>query len=471
MLVSMLFLTGIAVCFGQQNPVDTIRHGNATNTVTIDKIFIIGNKKTKENIIRRELSIHEGEQYVRAELEEALKDDRRRIINTQLFLSVNVNVVDLSENKIDIIVRVSERWYFFPVPIFDLADRNFTEWWVNQKRDFTRVNYGIKLRHFNFRGRREILNLTAQFGYTKLFRLSYAFPYINKNQKLGLKFYGDYSTNKNIAYRTVGHRLQFMDSSKVLRERWRGGVSLTYRPNFYSTHSFGAGFSSVTVADTVIYENANYFSNGDINQRYFSLTYTFVWDFRDFVSYPLTGAYLRVRADIIGVGIYDDVNIFSINARYSRYFDLGKKFYFGSSVSGYLSTPSNQPYYNYNGVGRNPDFMRGLERYFIEGPMYLINKNNLKWEIFSIDVDVSNIIKMRQFSKIPFAAYLSLNYEHGYIRNYPGYVENTLFTNRYIYGTGIGLDIVTFYDLVMRWEYSFNIEGENALFFNLHAAF
>ncbi len=471
MLVAILLLTVKVAGFGQSAPVDTLRRSISTDTVVIDKIFIIGNKKTKENIIRREMSIHEGDSYVRAGLDEIIIDDRRRIINTKLFLNVNLNIVELSGHKVDIIVRVSERWYFFPVPIFDLADRNFTEWWVNQKHDFSRVNYGLKLRHFNFRGRREILSMTAQFGYTKLFRLSYTFPYINRNQKIGLKIYGDYANNKNIAYKTIRHRLQFMDSEKILRERWRGGASLTYRPNFYSTHSFGIGFSSTTVADTVVYENANYFSGGDINQRYIALTYSFVWDFRDFVSYPLTGAYLKIKANILGVGIFNDVNIFSVNARYSRYFDLGKKFYFGTSLAGYLSTPSAQPYYNYTGVGKSPDFMRGFERYFIEGPVYVVNKNNLKWEMFATEVDISRLIKMKQFSKIPFAAYISLNFEHGYIQNYPAYIENTLFSNRYIYGTGIGLDIVTFYDLVMRWEYSFNIEGENALFFNLHAAF
>ncbi|MCG8309480.1 MAG: BamA/TamA family outer membrane protein [Cytophagales bacterium] len=441
------------------------------DTVQIDKIFIIGHKKTKEHIIRRELSIHDGQQISRLELQEILLADKRKLINTRLFLNVNINIIDLTDEKIDIIIRVEERWYFFPIPIFELADRNFTEWWVNQKADFSRVEWGIKLRHFNFRGRREILNITAQFGFTKLFRLAYQFPYIDKKQKLGVSFYGDYATNKNIAVRTIGHRQQFLDSESVVRDRWRGGVSLRYRPNFYSSHSFGLHYSSVTVSDSIPELNPNYFNNGSKYQRYFALSYNFIWDFRDFIAYPLSGAYFQIAADKIGLGIYGDIDILNINARYSRYFDLGKKFYYGSGIIGNFSTPSEQPYYNVVGVGFEKNFMRGYERYVIEGPHFIIHKNSFRRLIFAYEADISNAVKLKQFSKIPVSAYFTLNFDHGYVVNYPNYSENELFTGRYIYGGGVGIDIISFYDFVMRWEYSMNIEGEHALYFNLYAAF
>lgn len=467
-LVFYLLFAGVRIA--ESSPIN-LSDSTAQDTLQIDKIFIIGNKKTKEQIIRRELSIKDGHLLSKSELNEFVEADKRKLMNTQLFLSVEINIIELSPEKVDIIIRVSERWYFFPSPIFNLADRNFTEWWVNQNHDFSRVDYGLRLRHFNFRGRREVLSLIAQFGYTKLFRLSYQFPYIDKKQKVGLGFYGDYATNKNIAYRTIEHRQQFMDSETILRDRWRGGITIALRPNFYSLHNFGLHFSSTTIADTVAEANPNYFFNEELVQRYFAFSYSFIWDLRDFKSYPLTGSYLRVATDKIGLGIYDDVNILAFNVRYSRYFDLGKKFYFGTSITGDVSSPSSQPYYNYQGVGKGRDFLRGYERYVIEGQNYVINKNSLKRQLFSFEADISKVLKIKQFSKIPFSAYFSLNFDHGYISNYPGYEENTLFTNRYIYGGGVGIDIISFYDFVMRWEYSMNIEGEHALYFNLFASF
>jgi len=457
--------------FGQNGSRNAETIQDTSEVVRIDRVFVIGNKRTREQIIRRELSLSESVEISRNSLALTIESDKRKLFNTGLFLSVDVNIVDLSKGSVDIIIRVEERWYFFPIPIFNLADRNFTEWWVNQNHDLSRVDWGIRLRHFNFRGRREILNLTAQFGYTKLFRLSYQFPYIDKKQKIGLNFYGDYSTNKNVAYATVGHRQQFMDSESVLRERWRAGVNVTLRPNFYAQHALGLHVSSAHIADTVRNENPNYFQDGGSEQRYFALTYMFTWDFRDYVAYPLSGAYFKLLVTKTGFGIYDDVNLFSVNARYSRYFDLGKKFYFGANFTGNASTPSVQPFYNYQSVGWITDFIRGYERYLIEGQHYLVNRNTLKRQLFSFEADLGNFISFKQFNKVPLAAYLSLNFDQGYIVNYPEYQQNQLFTDKYIYGGGLGLDIVTFYDFVMRWEYSANIEGEHALFFNLFAAF
>jgi outer membrane protein assembly factor BamA len=441
------------------------------DTIQVDKVFIIGFKKTKEQIIRRELSLNDGAAMTRQELDLALEGDKRRLLNTQLFLSVEASVIELSQTRVDVIYRLSERWYFFPVPIFNLADRNFTEWWVNQNADFSRVEWGLKLRHFNFRGRREVLNLTAQFGYTKLFRLAYAFPYIDKKQKLGMSFYGDYATNNNIAFKTMDHRQQFLDADEWLRDRWRGGISLGYRPNFYSIHTFGLHYSGVTVKDTVLLESPHYFLNGENHQQYLALTYDFRWDFRDVIAYPLSGAFFRLKVNQIGLGVFDDVNIFSLSATYSKYFDLGKKFYFGTSFTGNISTPEKQPYYNFQSIGTGVDFMRGFERNIIEGQHYFFNKNTLKRQILSVEADVSNVVKWKEFNKIPFAAYLTLNFDQGYVHNYPGNEQNTILSDRYIFGGGIGLDLITFYDFVMRWEYSANIEGDHALYFNLFAPF
>jgi hypothetical protein len=47
--------------------------------------------------------------------------------------------------------------------------------------------------------------------------------------------------------------------------------------------------------------------------------------------------------------------------------------------------------------------------------------------------------------------------------------ENTTLSNRYLFGGGIGLDIVTYYDLVIRLEYSMNDRAETGFFINVRA--
>ncbi len=68
----------------------------------------------------------------------------------------------------------------------------------------------LRLYQFNMRGRNETLRLTAQFGFQRRFELSYRFPYIDKKQKHGLIIDADFTETKNLAFRTVDHRLEFL---------------------------------------------------------------------------------------------------------------------------------------------------------------------------------------------------------------------------------------------------------------------
>ena len=57
-----------------------------------------------------------------------------------------------------------------------------------------------------------------------------------------------------------------------------------------------------------------------------------------------------------------------------------------------------------------------------------------------------------------------------------GYVYNKYFTanslvNRALYTEGFGLDVVTYYDFVFRFEYSFNQLGEKGFFFHIRNDF
>ena len=39
--------------------------------------------------------------------------------------------------------------------------------------------------------------------------------------------------------------------------------------------------------------------------------------------------------------------------------------------------------------------------------------------------------------------------------------------NRMLYTTGAGVDLISFYDFVLRFEYSFNQLGENGIFLHI----
>src|SRR5688572_8184688 len=205
--------------------------------VEINRIFIIGNRITREQIILRELSLKPGDIVYNLDLPSLFDLDKKKLINTRLFNKVEIRTLELDAKKIDLLIDLNERWYTFPSPIFELSDRNFNEWWQTYNHDFRRVNYGLRLYQFNMRGRNETLRFMAQFGFQRRFELLYRFPYIDKKQKHGLSLELGFHETKNLAFQTVGHKYEFLKSDEILRRDRIAAVTYTYRKSFYRTHA------------------------------------------------------------------------------------------------------------------------------------------------------------------------------------------------------------------------------------------
>jgi hemolysin activation/secretion protein len=77
-------------------------------------------------------------------------------------------------------------------------------------------------------------------------------------------------------------------------------------------------------------------------------------------------------------------------------------------------------------------------------------------------------IKTEKFNKIHYAIYLNLLFDAGYVHNNI-YNPTSRLQNKLIYGTGLGLDLVTYYDLVFRLEYSVNQFGEKGVYLHFMA--
>ena len=441
--------------------------------VLINRVFIVGNRLTREQIIMRELSLKPGDLIYNLDLPEILDLDKKKLINTRLFNTVEIRTMELEENKIDLLIDLNERWYTFPSPIFELSDRNFNEWWQNYDHDFKRVNYGLRLYQFNMRGRNETLRLIAQFGFQRRFDLMYRFPYIDKKQKHGLSVDLGFHETKNLAYQTRDHKYVFAESDEILRNERRAGLTYSYRRSFYKTHSLNVAYRDMQVNDIVIDSNANYIDGELLQQKYPSVSYQFNSDHRDVSAYPLNGNQFLFYIAQNGLGISDDLNNFETSILYSKYFDLKKEFYVSNNFVGYYSNPVNIPYVNFGVLGQRKQFVRGYELYVVEGPWYFLNKTTFKKRIFSRNYHWA-AMPVRQFRYIPVSVYLKTYADLGYVRNYPYYEErnfNTRLSDKMLFGTGLGVDVVGFYDMVLRFEYSFNAEGEQGFFFHVKKEF
>jgi len=451
----------------------SIAPADSATYLKIDRVFITGNRLTRDAIILRELSFKPGDVFYSGDLPGIFDLDQKKLINTRLFNNVEIKLLPAGPNNTDVVVAVSERWYTFPSPIFELSDRNFNEWWQNYNHDFRRINYGIRLYQYNMRGRNETLRLTAQSGFIRRFELTYRFPYIDREKKHGLMIDLSFAETKNLASRTVDHKYEFIKSRDLVKINRLAAATYTFRKSFYQTHWVRLEYFNTDVEDTVRIFNENYLRGESKRQQYASISYTFNSDHRDYFAYPLRGHQLIATVARYGVLSSDNFERNELNVLYSRYWHLKGKYYLSNNFVGYLSTPENISYVNYAFLGYKKTLVRGYELYVVEGPRYFLNKTTFKRLLFSRKYRW-NAMPLEQFRQIPLALYLKTYADFAYVENYPQYERdgvNTRLSDKLLSGAGAGIDVVGFYDLVLRFEYSFNGEGERGFFFHVRREF
>ena len=155
---------------------------------------------------------------------------------------------------------------------------------------------------------------------------------------------------------------------------------------------------------------------------------------------------------------------------YGKYFKIGKKFYQANRIQAYKNFTNQIPYVLRSGFGYRPDFVRGYERYVVESDMLLSYKTALKFQFLEGLLGLNEKSVIPQFRTVPYAFYFKTFIDVGYSGDSLLNTEDNFYKNELIGSIGIGLDIVTYYDFVMRLEYSINREGNTGFYFNFRTA-
>ena len=199
-----------------------------SSIVVIKQLLITGNKITRMAIVNRELVFQENDTIPREFFARSLERTRENLMNTNLFNFVTVHHQMTSATDAVVIIDLTERWYIFPVPIFELVDRNFNEF--AKTGDWSRINYGAFLNWDNFRGMNESVRMQFKWGYSQRIGLSYTIPYINRNQEEGLSFGVSYARNRESGYLVDDSKLKlFKDENSFVRKEILAGVRYTRR--------------------------------------------------------------------------------------------------------------------------------------------------------------------------------------------------------------------------------------------------
>jgi hypothetical protein len=119
-------------------------------------------------------------------------------------------------------------------------------------------------------------------------------------------------------------------------------------------------------------------------------------------------------------------------------------------------------------MGYLNNYVRGFDYKIIDGVAYAITKFNLKNEIFNFSINTI-FKKSKTLNKIPFRIYAKTFADMGYCYNTEDFVSRL--SNRFLGSTGLGVDIVTLYDIQIRVEYSVNQLGQKGLFLHNEKGF
>ncbi len=437
--------------------------------IIISGITLIGNGITRDKVVLREMAVRKGDTVLLADLPGRLNRSRENLLNTSLFNFVTLHTLMASDSvHAEVFVDMKERWYIWPAPILEVQERNFNVWW--EHRDFNRLNYGGYLNWNNFRGRNEQLSLIARFGYTERYEIYYSFPYIDKKQTTGLGLSVSYYRNHEVAFETFNNQLDYLkDERNYIRTELISKMSFTYRREIYNSHVLQLRYADVQAGDTLLSKTENYFTPGQTRLSYLSLGYAYKCDHRDSKAYPLRGYYLDLEIVKDGLGIlqHEGVDLVSFSNSLRYYDRIGSRLYFSAGLKYKISSEKLQPYYVQRALGYG-DYVRGYEYYVIDGQSFSLARLNLRWELVRPHVKKIPNLSSEKFNTFHYALYGGIFADGAKVNDEFTFKNNPL-ANQYLYGYGAGLDLVTYYDLVFRFEFSWNHLGEYGLFVHFNA--
>lgn len=288
----------------------------------VEDIVIVGNEKTKNYVITRELKLKKGKPFNKFLASRSME----RLYNLGYFEDVNMKLLPGKTNEHDVIIEIDV---------------------IEQKTGIVTVGAGysdadgtvgiIELGDTNFRGTGDKVNLHWEFGGAgagKNYTLSYTRPWINDNgDSLGASIfnriyeYDDYDAN--------GDKVAEYDKR---RKGWNltwGHVSDEYRTNYFnfesSKESYDDGFETGEVMDKYLaknnitdYHDSDWYKAimdnfGTTN----SFTFTHVFDNRDNYFNASKGRRISFAAQWGGHGLGGDYDFYKFTAEGRFYKALG----------------------------------------------------------------------------------------------------------------------------------------------------
>jgi len=303
------------------------------NPVTINKIRIAGNTKTKEKVIRRELYLRPGDTFSR----EALMRSQREVFVLNYFADVKPDVQPISDEKVDVSLEVTEK---------STDTANMSAGW--SERDKLIGSIGVAFN--NFRGNGQKLSVDWNFGrYYRSFQIGFTEPWLFDTPTLA-------GVNIFDTKRAAGYGYEFSQRSRG--GSIRAGRRLRWPDNYFRTDwvyrlqtvEYGDFVGNLTDAAT---RQRFGFDEGNLTSS--SITHIFSRNSLNRPEFPTAGSQVSLSTELSGGPLQGNVGYYKHILQAEWFMPaIGGLVWFTNFQMGYmdrLTADSRIPYLEYFFMG------------------------------------------------------------------------------------------------------------------------
>ena len=281
--------------------------------VTVRKILIEDNTKTKEKVIRREIRMLPGDTFSRAMLMRSHRD----VFILNYFSNVIPGVQPVNEKEVDIEIKVEEK---------STDQANMSAGWSERDRMIGSVGIGMN----NLFGNGQRLNFDWTFGrFYRSFQVGFTEPWLLDSPTLaGFSFY---DTKRNEFY--IGYRQVSRGVSLQLGRRMRWPDNYFRSDLIYRLDQTTLSHFSTYIAEL----NPNGIATENWPLTSSSITYILSRDSRDRPEFPTEGSQFSFQNEIAGTVLGGNVDYHKHLFSFKGFYPMFWKFVLYSNTEfGYL---------------------------------------------------------------------------------------------------------------------------------------
>jgi hypothetical protein len=439
----------------------------AQDSVFIKSVSFVGNDRTKNNIIWREIKAPPTNLLSFAQFKKYNTQNEKQIESIGVFNDVFSVIDTIADDTIKITYHIKKAGRFFATPIVEVADRNLNVWYRDFGADFGRLNLGLMGTIMDINGLNRTLWVSAKTGFVNQLAFSYTHRNFQPSLKHAFKINAKLENSQEFhhAISSNNKQLFYRNDTTNIYKHFSIQATYIYRPKFFNIYSASLAWFSHSIMPSLLAQNTMLLGLNNTKLQYLDAALN--WQYRnvDNVYYPLFGQNISIKNDykINTKSMQLEQAFIYANAYY--YWSLPKKVFIDANIKSRLLLKQSNAFLLQRAFGFDGNYVRGYEYYVTNGDNYLILKNEWKKEVF-------NKYFLKKYSKytkpIPIAIYPKIYADAGYITNNRVWNESTI-ANRWSYSIGAGADIRFGNFSVARLEYTLNDLGDYGLYLHLYS--